>query len=414
MMSSISSGSVNLILSVTLGIVFFGYIFFVIVGGLAVIGFFNTVFLKKAMKFTKSKQEATDKRINLLKNVLRNVNFIKINAWENLFMKSLDEARRNEMTRQIKVRASWIGINTLYNLGTPSIIIGFLYFFFKRGGELNVASVTILLRIFNLLEAAMMQLPAAVSCWGDMMVSVGRITLFLNSKELDYKKIRKEINLESEDAVKISDGGFYWDKKISKEDAEKIREEKIKQSKKKTKKLKAIKKINSAPSETSSLNTSLISEGDSEIFFQESERDTKNIKIGQDSDSFEMRGVNFRAKRGELTVLIGKIGSGKTTLLYSILGETMINEYNGEVEVNGTTCYLGQNPWLLNGTVKENILLKKEFDQEKFSWACKYSALEDDINTWDDKEDQEIGESGSSLSGGQRARIALARCLYQE
>ena len=128
-----------------------------------------------------------------------------------------------------------------------------------------------------------------------------------------------------------------------------------------------------------------------------------------------MDGVNFRAKKGDLTVLIGKIGSGKSSLLYSLLGDMRIKDLKKtSVVVNGTVGFLSQNPWLINGTVKENILLDKDLDPKKFSWAVKYSALDHDIKIWDEKEDHFIGENGAALSGGQKARIALARCLYQE
>ena len=98
-----------------------------------------------------------------------------------------------------------------------------------------------------------------------------------------------------------------------------------------------------------------------------------------------MKNLNFRAERGKFTAVIGKIGSGKSSILYSILGEMMIGDYaRTKVHVNGSVGYLGQNPWIFNGTVKENILLDKEFNKETFEFAIKYSALEDDIKAWED------------------------------
>jgi ABC-type transport system involved in cytochrome bd biosynthesis fused ATPase/permease subunit len=85
-----------------------------------------------------------------------------------------------------------------------------------------------------------------------------------------------------------------------------------------------------------------------------------------------------------------------------------------KVWINGSVCYLGQNPWMFNGTVKENIVMNKKFNQRQFDRAIKYSALDLDLKTWTDKENHEIGENGTMLSGGQRARVGLARCLYQE
>jgi len=93
----------------------------------------------------------------------------------------------------------------------------------------------------------------------------------------------------------------------------------------------------------------------------------------------------------------------------------MVGDYlKTSVHINGSVCFMSQNPWLIDGTVKTNILLNKPFDQEKFDWAIKYSALDHDLKNWDLKENHKIGESGAALSGGQRARVVLARCLYQE
>jgi ABC-type transport system involved in cytochrome bd biosynthesis fused ATPase/permease subunit len=114
-------------------------------------------------------------------------------------------------------------------------------------------------------------------------------------------------------------------------------------------------------------------------------------------------------------MIIGKIGSGKSSLLFSLLGEMRIGDFSRtKVHINSSLAYCGQTPWLMNGTVRENILLNKEFDQEQFDFAVKYSALDIDVENWTLGVEHIIGDDGSSISGGQRTRIALARCLYQE
>lgn len=409
-LSAITSGLINLSLSIVLGIIYFRTVFLVLVGGLVLLGFVNVFLIAGVMVLRKKKQEKTDKRINVLKNVLKNIKFIKINGIENLFVRKVNKARDEELKTKLLVKLCWIGINFVFVLGTPMIIVAFLYFYFKSGGELDVASVTILLRIFSLMEDALFQIPGSIMVWVNLMVSIRRINLFLNSKELEYKKVRKEGNIDDKDAVRIEEGYFYWDKKLTKEEAEKIRKEKLKSSKKVKKELKKWKKENKgkvlSENESSALRQTLLSQVTVEAVGE---------KEKEEESKFELNDLNFSAKKGVLTTVIGKTGSGKTTLLYSILGETMIKDFSKtKVTVNGKICFCGQNPWLINGTVKENITLGKEFDEKKFKWALKFSALSKDLKSWDDKEEHEIGERGTALSGGQKTRVVLARCLYQE
>lgn len=414
--SALTSGIVNLVLSIALGVVYFKSVFLVLFVGLIVLGVLNGFFMKSAISLRRVKQQKTDKRVNVLKNVLRNLTFIKINGIENLFVKKVNETRKAELIQLIKVKLAWVGISFVFVLGTPTITIIFLIFYFRSGGKLDVASVTILLRIFSLMQNSLFQLPGSLNIWVNVTVSIRRINLFLESKELEYNLVRKKPELGETDAVRIENGSFFWDKKLTKEEASQIRKEKIQALKKANKaEKKAIKlwkrknkKNYMTDSESSALKQTLLSNFTSDSM-------KEKMKKMEDQDKFELENLDFSAKKGELTTIIGKTGSGKSTILYSILGETMIKDYSQtRVMVNGNICYCGQTPWLLNGTIKENILLHKDFDQEKFDWALKYSALEEDLPGWDEREEHKIGESGSALSGGQRARVALARCLYQE
>lgn len=80
--------------------------------------------------------------------------------------------------------------------------------------------------------------------------------------------------------------------------------------------------------------------------------------------------------------------------------------------VNGTLAYCCQSAWIMNDTVKNNILFGSTLNQKRYEEALKFSCLEDDLNIFREGDNTVIGEKGSTLSGGQKARISLARALY--
>lgn len=102
--------------------------------------------------------------------------------------------------------------------------------------------------------------------------------------------------------------------------------------------------------------------------------------------------------------------SGKTSLLQAILSELRIRE--GSIQVNGRLSYASQEPWVFAGSVRENILFDSEYDEERYNEVVKVCALERDLNLLADGDQTFIGERGIALSGGQKARINLARALY--
>ena len=120
--------------------------------------------------------------------------------------------------------------------------------------------------------------------------------------------------------------------------------------------------------------------------------------------------MNLTFKSGQVTAVIGKIGSGKTSLLLAIMKE--VQKYNGTMSCDGTVAYVEQEPIIFSGTVRENILFGLVYDEELYNEVVDCCCLKDDFNALSQGDQTLIGEKGVNLSGGQKARISLARALY--
>ncbi|ANB15991.1 ATP-binding cassette glutathione S-conjugate transporter YCF1 [Sugiyamaella lignohabitans] len=120
--------------------------------------------------------------------------------------------------------------------------------------------------------------------------------------------------------------------------------------------------------------------------------------------------INFSAKKGELACVVGRVGAGKSSLLQAILGD--LYKAEGHVTVKGKVAYVAQVPWIMNATVKENILFGCKFDPEFYQKTVEACALTDDFAILPKGDETQVGEKGISLSGGQKARLSLARSVY--
>lgn len=84
-----------------------------------------------------------------------------------------------------------------------------------------------------------------------------------------------------------------------------------------------------------------------------------------------MKDINFQVRKGQLVMVVGPVGSGKSSLGLALLGE--INKRKGEITLQGTVAYAGQQAWIINGTVRDNILFGLPYDEElykKYAIAC--------------------------------------------
>ncbi|GFN89163.1 tyrosine-protein kinase ryk [Plakobranchus ocellatus] len=120
--------------------------------------------------------------------------------------------------------------------------------------------------------------------------------------------------------------------------------------------------------------------------------------------------ITLTVKKGELIGICGMKGSGKSSLLAAILGRMQLLE--GEVFVSGSVAFSSQDPWIVNGTARDNILFGLPMDQERYDKIIKATRLDKDFETFGAGDEVEIGDRGLTMSGGQKQRICLARAIY--
>jgi ABC-type multidrug transport system fused ATPase/permease subunit len=128
--------------------------------------------------------------------------------------------------------------------------------------------------------------------------------------------------------------------------------------------------------------------------------------------TFRLENINLDFVEGGLNSVGGQSGSGKTTLLLAILGEIYLE--TGQVTRPSDVAFASQSAWLQNETVQANIMFGSPMDDARYAKVIEACCLDIDFQELPDRDQTVVGENGTSLSGGQRARVALARALYSQ
>ncbi|KAG6873113.1 hypothetical protein C0995_002776 [Termitomyces sp. Mi166 len=363
--------------------------------GVLLLGFPVQFVLVRVM-FTQRKKAVaiTDKRIRLTTEVLQGIRLIKFYAWESFYIDKLGALRSREIKAIRKAnfaRSILIAIVTFIPI--LAAILSFITYALT-GHDLDVAIIFSSLQLFNIIRQPLTFFPFVLSAFTDALVALGRISKYLLAEELAEPY---PINYEQEAAVSV-DGEFTWEA-AGKLDGNKfdVVGRSGRGAEGKTGNKTPPKKVEADPVLPISVK---MDEGSSEEGSKEDER------------PFELKNLKFSVPKGAFVVIVGRVGSGKSSVLQALIGE--MRKTKGKVLFGGNVAYVPQTPWIRNATLRENVLFGLEDDEERFREVIRACNLEHDLGMLPNGEYTEIGEKGINLSGGQKARVSLARAAYSE
>ena len=387
--------------------------------------FANKLIAKINIAIEKRYKKSSDKRLKTILNVYNNIRFIKTDVLENYFLDKLLSKNNKMLYFYKKKRVIQSLISVFHVIVRNSVLVICFGSFYYFGGELSIQNVytiwSIFDRIFGTINHASNQISWASRIW----VAANRLNNYVCSEEMDEDLIDNNISnfaiLEdsSKNAIEIENGNFYWVNPEQTKYLEKKKlEEKLKEENEKKccswfKSNKKVEKKTKFEEAISSMTNITTSESTTEIFSENkleiSEKESQ-IKIN-------LKDIDFKVKKGSCVAIIGKTGSGKSSLLNSVFNEMFMAESKGtnpSVKINGSVSYLPQNAKLMSKTIKDNILFFSDYDEVKYKDAIHYSSMTNDLNILLDRDQTMLGDKGINLSGGQKTRLGMARCLYAD
>ncbi|XP_072762870.1 ATP-binding cassette sub-family C member 4 [Anoplolepis gracilipes] len=368
---------------------------------------------KLSSKFRLQTAIKTDERVRLMDEIISGVQVIKMYAWEKPFCAMIELARKLEL--QVVTKSSYIrGIYMTFNLFTTRMalyctLITMLMFH----NEITADKIFVVLSYFNILAQTMTGMfVRGFAELAECMVAIRRLQSFLLFDEFQSNNISKA----SSDNL-CSDYKQTAYKQEEKQDLPFIDDD-VADDYENLDKNNDYKKQNGLMIVASDLlkNTANL--------IEEKRRSTCNddrcaiemlnvtAKWEDKQSQNTLEDLNLKLKKGKLYAVIGMVGSGKSSFLSAILGEIALME--GQIKVNGNVSYASQEAWVFGATVRRNILFGQPYDRHRYQKVVKACALLRDFKQFPQGDQTIVGERGSSLSGGQKARINLARTLYRQ
>ncbi|OXA59787.1 Multidrug resistance-associated protein 4 [Folsomia candida] len=298
----------------------------------------------------------TDERSRTMNEIIVAIRVIKMYAWEKPFTNLINKLRKLEMS-VIRKRSYLRGIYlSVYSSALKFLpFLTFLVFTLATDEDLTPDKVFFTVAVYNvIIQNTMYFIPSAASGIGEIMVSLKRLETFLLLEEKGESMSKNYVRIDTVGSPFPIDLGPGESPRVC---------------------------LNSATASWT-------------------------------GDKNHLQDIQMDVSGDKVVVIVGPVGSGKTTLLHALLGELPIQ--SGRCAIHGRIAYASQEPWIFAATVRQNILFGRPFHQEKYAEVTAAAALLDDFKQLSHGDMTVVGDRGASLSGGQKARINLARALYQE
>lgn len=309
----------------------------------------NAVIAKTQRRLQKTQMKYKDERSRLINEILNNIKSLKLYAWEKPFLKQLNHVRNDKELRNLRKMGVFVAFtNFTWNLA-PFLVSCSTFAVFVLTSKKSL-STDLVFPALSLFN--LLSFPLAVVPMVITNIVEAQVAIGRLTKFLTGSELQSDAVIKAPKAQKIGD-------------------------------------------EAASIKNG--------TFLWSKVKGEQNYKVA-------LSNINLSAKKGHLECIIGKVGSGKSSIIQAMLGD--LYKLDGEVTLHGKVAYVSQVPWIINGTVKDNILFGHKYDAHFYDIVLKACALTVDLSILPKGDKTEVGEKGISLSGGQKARLSLARAVY--
>ncbi|XP_038064939.1 multidrug resistance-associated protein 4-like [Patiria miniata] len=379
---------------------------------------------KLCSKFRSKTALLSDARIRIMNEVISGIRVIKIYAWEHSFGKLVAESREKEV-RKILHSAYLRAIIGALRFDVP-LLTTFITFivYASLGNPVTPSKVFPVLALFYSARTCLSKnFPSGVMYLSEGLVSIRRIQMFLLMEELQRQAnepntdIIDNIFLEEQTALleKIKTDGFLGNELDISEHSESAQTERTSSLNESVDNGELVDYLRTAVNKEKEPDETNLDTNELDTEKEDGARivvENMHGSWNKDIRNTVLQDVTFRIQPGELLAVIGPVGCGKSSLLMSLLGE--MPTVSGVNVLNGRVGYTAQQPWILSGSLRDNILFGNEYQPAKYQRIITQCALTRDIELLPEGDLTLVGERGVTLSGGQRARVSLARALYSD
>ncbi|BGP33345.1 hypothetical protein JCM10296v2_005143 [Rhodotorula toruloides] len=332
----------------------------------------QTYAMRKLFQGRRKVQKHTDDRIKSISELLSGIRVVKFFAWEGPIVSKVGESRRRELggiRKLLTIRAATQAM--AMSLPVLSSVLVFAVYSLT-GHAQNPAEIWTALSLLNLLRQPLM-IPNSLSTMTDAYSAMQNLVPCFMADELPEELFVRDD--EADLALQVKDATFVWE--------------------------------SSAPPSSEKAGKG---KGGKKVKKAQEAADEKGAAVPDEPSKVE--DINLEIPRGQLLCVVGSVGSGKSSLLQGCIGE--MRRTSGAVIFGGSIAYCAQSAWIMNTTLRANILFGRPFDEQRY-WDCVRAAcLLADLDQLPAGDQTEIGEKGITLSGGQRQRVAIARTLYYD